>query len=515
MTELNGYIGAITVIDADDFSIDYVNSGDFGVFASGSWATTLTADDISKTMPAQVTHFSHGLATGFTVSFSNMVGMTQLEGWLGTITVVDTNTFTLDGVDSTAYGTFVSGTYAVAGSFTIVNDITLQQTRAYVYRYLSAYGEAGPPSPPSALIDLYPGAKVSLASMDVAPAGNHNIVSKEIYRTNTGTSATDYQYVGTVAVASTTFDDSVDSSALGEVLDSLLWDPPPADLSGLIALPQGSLCGFSGNQICFSIPYAPHAWPVNQQYNLADAIVGIGSYGATVLVATTGPPCVVNLGTDLTTLQPVRMENGYACVSKRGVVDMGYSIAYPEPDGLRVVGVNSANLQTAPVLDKDSWQALHPGTISAYYYGGLYIAFTDIGCFSFDQSGNLVDMVGIAATAGYHDPETGTLYLAIGEDIVQWDAGTGLLTYVWRSRPIALQRPANMNCGQVYADTYPVTFRLYANEALVATATVESNLPFRLPGGYMATEFKAEIEGTQNVYEVVFAESMEEVGRAT
>lgn len=59
--------------------------------------------------PCQITSPLHGLATGAVIIIDNVVGMTQLNGNTYTITVVNANNFTLNGIDSTAYGVYVSG----------------------------------------------------------------------------------------------------------------------------------------------------------------------------------------------------------------------------------------------------------------------------------------------------------------------------------------------------------------------------------------------------------------------
>lgn len=59
--------------------------------------------------PTSITSPSHNLATGAMITISNVLGMVQLNGNTYTITVVDPNTFTLNGIDNTAFGAYLSG----------------------------------------------------------------------------------------------------------------------------------------------------------------------------------------------------------------------------------------------------------------------------------------------------------------------------------------------------------------------------------------------------------------------
>ena len=82
-----------------------------------SYTAENTVTNITKANPAKVTTSSaHGLSTGAHGNLSGIVGMTELNGWSGGITVTSTTEFTLDGVNSTAYNTYTSGgTFAHPG----------------------------------------------------------------------------------------------------------------------------------------------------------------------------------------------------------------------------------------------------------------------------------------------------------------------------------------------------------------------------------------------------------------
>ena len=64
---------------------------------------------VSQANPAVATMNDHGRTTGDTLEFSDVVGMTELNGNTYQITVLDANTFELDGVDSTGFTAYTSG----------------------------------------------------------------------------------------------------------------------------------------------------------------------------------------------------------------------------------------------------------------------------------------------------------------------------------------------------------------------------------------------------------------------
>lgn len=64
---------------------------------------------ITRANPVQVTSTTHGYVTGYWVEHFGIGAMTQMNGVFGTITVVDANNYTVDGVDSTAFTPYTSG----------------------------------------------------------------------------------------------------------------------------------------------------------------------------------------------------------------------------------------------------------------------------------------------------------------------------------------------------------------------------------------------------------------------
>ncbi len=64
---------------------------------------------VQPTNPTQVTSANHNLTTGAIVLITNVQGMTELNNNYYTITYLDANNFTLDGIDNTAFSAYTGG----------------------------------------------------------------------------------------------------------------------------------------------------------------------------------------------------------------------------------------------------------------------------------------------------------------------------------------------------------------------------------------------------------------------
>lgn len=63
---------------------------------------------ISQANPAVVQSSNHGLSSSDPIYISDVLGMTEVNNLVFTITVIDANSFSLDGIDSSAYTAYVS-----------------------------------------------------------------------------------------------------------------------------------------------------------------------------------------------------------------------------------------------------------------------------------------------------------------------------------------------------------------------------------------------------------------------
>jgi len=79
---------------------------------------------IAKENPCRVTISGHGYITGDYIMILSVGGMTVLNNKIYTITTVDANDFTLDGVDSTGFADYTSGGTCTKGIFYAVKQTT-------------------------------------------------------------------------------------------------------------------------------------------------------------------------------------------------------------------------------------------------------------------------------------------------------------------------------------------------------------------------------------------------------
>lgn len=407
---------------------------------------------------------------------------------------------------------------------------TVQEQRAYVFTNVTAWGEESAPSPASVeTADSWH--VITLNITDTIPSGQYNITKRYIYRTVTSSSGTNYYWIGEIAAGVTSFTDNIDIAAIGEPLATLDWDVPPDDLAGLVALPSGALCGFSGKEVCFSVIGAPYAWPMKYRLTTDYPIVAVAPLGQGVAVLTTGYPYFINTG-DPEAAQMIRMDDEQACVSALSVVPFQGGLIYASPDGLVSLSPAGTTLLTDKIFDRDSWQALGPSALFACKHDNRYYGFLTSGGFVLDTTGNFTRH-DITATACYVDPVLDKMYLAIGANIQKWDSGT-LKTSTWKSKRYNLGYPTGFSCAQIKANIFSsLTFKFAATldsateaanvaaasggnliasgATLTYTLSVTNQAPFRLPSGFVARMWEFEITGTDHWTMASIASSMTEL----
>lgn len=366
-------------------------------------------------------------------------------------------------------------------------------TRAYVYTYVTVFGEEGPPSLPT-VADGKNGGVWIIGSMLQGPVdGKRRLITrKNIYRTvpsETGTA--EYHFVDSVAVNTTAYwDDTTDEEVAGNyIMESTYWSPPPEKLSGLLAHPNGFFIGFVGRDIYFSEPYRPHAW--NYEYTLSTIgeIIGLGIFGTTVVVCTNSFPYTIT-GIHPAALVMSQHDTAEPCLSRYGIVSMPFGVYYPGPNGLTLASSQGFINATQPLMTKEEWQTRYVvKAFDAARYQSQYVAFYNRKqgiMFAPDEPmAALVDL-DLSATnvepdqidSIFTDEYSGKTFMLDNCNMYEWNPVSGApLEFDWTSMEFDAYDPVNFGACRIiwYSPYVPPTeeevwaWRIF-NEARIAAA---------------------------------------------
>lgn len=496
---------------------------------------------------------AHNTAVGQFVTlagFSDTNGLTadEINGDFKIVTAPSTTTITVETSGSaTSAGT--SSSVSNGASFGGPSDANIDFETSYVYTYVTSYGEEGPPSPASTVITTDDNQTINLSNLQTSSSkSNTNLLKKRIYRSNTGSNTTAFQFVAEVTLATTTYSDTSNNNELAEVIPSSTWIAPPDDdtslypdgpMKGMCALPGGVFAGFTGKRICFSEPFLPHAWPASYRIALEEEIVGMKVVSNGILVTTKSVPYLVT-GSGPDTMTAIRIESSQANLNKRSMVDMGPYVIYASPDGLIAAEGTTVKNLTEGIITSSQWQAnYYPATITAFLWEERYVGFYSTGSgyggFIFDPRVNdgtsFVDLDASGLIRGGHtDPDDSQLYLIISNTIKKFQGSNTNLTFNWKSKEFVMPKPISMGFAKVDAETYPVRVKVYGDGSVIYNAVIASSgstftvtgttpsfsstaIPepiVRLPASVHKT-FAVEVEGATIVNEICVGESIDEL----
>lgn len=444
-------------------------------------------------------------------------------------------------------------------------------TRTYLTTFVSAYGEEGSPSDPTTvtgkLDDTW---TLTLTPPGVDDETDRALDKVRIYRTITALSgATIYFLVDEVPKATTSYVDSVSDATIAgnQILRTTTWAEPPTDLAGFAVMSNGVVAGFRDNEIWFSEPYRPHAWPAEYALTVEFGIVGIAAIGQSLIVLTRGKPVYIT-GVHPSNMAVSTYPAFEPCVSRRSIVATPSGVFYASQNGLMVAVPGDLRNLTQGILSRKEWvNGYNVRYSNAARLNSSYFSFgtTDTGgvfeATAFDITGRFESQDFTGARNGFYldiqnervglnvlqqpdpvfcafeDPWTNdVMFLRHDGGLYVFDPvdGTTVEPYIWRSK--ILQTPDTTNLGvlrvfftpnasvtlnptpnaalvqTLAADQYGL-LRLYADNKLVWTRELRSNGEImRLPSGFKADKWQLEIEARVKLKSVELASTLKELG---
>jgi len=394
---------------------------------------------------------------------------------------------------------------------------TVSETRVYTFTYVNSWDEESAPysatSMSASTEDVYPGESV-VVTMPTAPTGNYNVTKKRIYRSASGSANTSFFFVAEVPVATTTYTDSISGDSLNEEIPSLTWEHPVSTLQGLVGLPNGVMAAFSGNDIYFSEPYRPFAWPTQYMQTVGYPVVGLAVVDTTVVVLTKGRPYFIQ-GSHPDSSVMVEADVNQACISKRSIVSINNYVLYAAPDGLVGLSPGGSSVVTQSMFDKYSWQSMNPSGLVGARYENQYVGFlnttTGNGGFVYDMNAKTWNFHNIYATGGYNDLKNDSLYIIKGDELWKWDTGSAL-AYTWKSKKFTYPEPKSFSCYRVQAEAYPITMKIWRDGTKIVDLSLTNDSLQRIPSG-LGNDWEFQIDGSTEVYNVQIAQSPMELNQ--
>jgi hypothetical protein len=434
----------------------------------------------------------------------------------------------------------------------------IQETRAYVYTYVSAYSEEGPPSPATVVDGQTTGTWViTMTCPTAAQMANRNLTTMRLYRTVTdATGNTAYYQVCEETItgpsAVVTYNDTQQDSDItaNKTLDTVDYTAPPADLQGVVMMANGIGAGWSNQrEVWFSAAYFLHAWPGAFALSVEYPIVGFTANGSSLNIITKGSPSLAT-GVTPDTMTMAKATADEPCLGRGSIIAAGEGAFYASPNGYQLLNTTGVANQTGTFIDKEFLYSLQPQNFAAGKYGTGIVSFIK-GPGDGSENGFLIDTE-VANTPfiyintstdiinNYVDELSGQIFYLTGGEVFQWNPPQGgtLYPYTWKSKKFRFTAPQQFKAFLVEFDLPPeititpgvrneapdMTFdpttqllivRIYGNDnQLVVREIQRSGEVLLIPGGSKWTFIEFQIEGQVDVHLFKIASSVKELKAA-
>lgn len=358
---------------------------------------------------------------------------------------------TAGGVQATDLGIAIpNGTLSTTGGSTGEFNVTTR----YIYVLASQFGELSAPSQPSAPVSIDPSDVNVTITLNTVPSSAHWTEWRLYRQDQNGT----YRFLtGKLISNGLVINDTIPESGLQEELNQLaegeLNEPPPETMRGLTLLPNGVFAGFEDQNVYFSKPYLPHAWPSSYRIAIDGKIVGMETSASGLVVVTDRKPYLI-AGSDPSAMVAIELDMVEPCGNPDSIVDMGAYVIYASPNGLIAVGTNAQNL-TENIISRDDWANRISGGVKAVAYQGKYWMLSTSGyVLTFNPSNGAIEQfsTGLTVNGLFADSVNNTLYLAATGGWQVFDGLTRSGSFQWVSKDFVIGERQSLSSAKIMAD---------------------------------------------------------------
>jgi hypothetical protein len=528
---------------------DTTNSGAiiFGSLVTAVSPTTVTLNQVVG---------SSGVAAGDQIKFANIP-------------------FPTSATVSSITGTTVVSDTAAAGAGVLSGDViefdtnTIEE-RAYVYTYVSTYGEEGPASQPSTGTGNPTGTwQIIIPAPAAGITTGRTLAKVRLYRTVTDAAGNaSYYQVADFPWTSGVINYS-DSFTAQQIINNLpltseLYTAPPADLQGVVMMANGIAAGWSNErEIWFSAAYLPHAWPASYALTVDYPVVGLTANGASLNILCKGAPFIAT-GVTPDTMTIGVISANEPCIGRGSIVSSGEGAYYASPNGIILLNSSGTTSITEFVYEKEFHNTLQPWNWAAGHYGLSYVAFvkgTGITNVSDDPDGLTLNGLVVdkedkntpftylhfttQVKNMYFDIISGQLFGLLSDGtVMQWNPPIGnpgtthLWDWTWKSKQFRMAFPASFKAFQIIYEVPPevqitlgtrntdqnqtynpatqyLIVRIWADGRFVVVREIQNSEEVLLvPDGFKAMLWEIEFQGQVSVKHFKMATSVKELRKS-
>jgi len=291
-------------------------------------------------------------------------------------------------------------------------------------------------------------------------------------------------------------------------------EAPPSGMDGLVVMPNGYAAAFYGKTIRFSEVGHLNAYPEEYRIWVDYNVVGMAVSGNDLVVLTEGPVYIVS-GSAPDRMTAFRLPFNQACVAKAGIVTWNGGICYPSNDGYCILQGGQAQILTAGTYSPEQWRALTPSTCIAGVHNDMLLAcMTGVTlCLRRTSDGLQATTTSETWTGRYYDVVDDKLYVISTTVMSLWEGADTKMTLAWKSPIYHFDGLLNWQNAQVYADSYPVTLKIYraGSGTASATLTVSDSKAFRIAKIQPAEDWQIEVQNDDRITEIALATGMREL----
>jgi len=194
--------------------------------------------------------------------------------------------------------------------------------------------------------------------------------------------------------------------------------------------------------------------------SVPDQIVGLGSYGNSLIVMTKGQPyAMVGVSPDSISVEKIPMPE--PCISKKSIATDEFGVLYASPNGLVGIGPTMRGVVTNKLFRRKEWREYSPDTMIGAIYDGKYFASFQSGIhgnntmvISRDDHPAL-SFLSVRSNAFFYDLQDAVLfYVDPADNVVYQLDGDALNPYIyeWESKRFFFQQAVTWSVIRVDID---------------------------------------------------------------